>query len=82
MVLIQRNNFDTKCTILERDLPVEDITTYLEILKEQYEAQGWHSVWDNRDIRMSLTLFRNRFESITFMPYYRRVPVRRNWFFF
>lgn len=80
MVLIQRDNFDSRCTILERNITREELSTYLEILKEQYEAEGWQTVWDDERIKYSLTIYRKEFECITFCPYFRRVPTRKDWF--
>lgn len=80
MVLIQRDNFDSRCIILERNITREELSTYLEILKEQYEAQGWQTVWDDERIKYSLTLYRNEFECISFLPYFRRIPSRKDWF--
>lgn len=80
MVLVKRNNFDNRCLILERNLSREELSTYLEILKEQYEAEGWQTVWDDERIKYSLTIYRNEFECISFLPYFRRVPTRKDWF--
>ena len=80
MVLIKRDIFGTKCTIVERNISREELETYLEILKEDYEAQGWQAVWDDERNKFALTLYRGEFECISFQPYFKRVPVRRDWF--
>lgn len=80
MVLIKRDNFGGKCYILEREMPRSDLATYLEIIKEEYEAKGWHAVWDDEKVKYSLMVFRGQYECLTFLPYHKRVPVRRNWF--
>lgn len=80
MILIRRDNFSSRCCILERDLAREDLSTYLEIVKEQFEAEGWQTFWDNEAVKYTLTVFRGKYESLTFMPYHRKVPIRKNWF--
>ena len=80
MILIKRDNFDSKCIILERNLTREELGTYLEILKEQYEAEGWQTIWDDERIKYSLTIYRGQYECLTFLPFHGRVPVRKDWF--
>ena len=80
MVLVKRDNFDNRCLILERNLSREDLTTYLEIIKERYEAEGWQAVWDDERIKYSLMVFRGQYECLTFVPYHKRVPTRKDWF--
>lgn len=80
MILIKRDNFNSRCYILEREITRSDLATYLEIIKEQYEAEGWHAVWDDETIKYSLMVFRGQYECLTFVPFHGRVPVRKDWF--
>lgn len=77
MVLISRDNWGGTCTILERNLEFKNIGAYLRKIEERLLKEGWHV---DRESPLSILAYRGPFESISYLPYYKRVPSKVNQF--
>lgn len=80
MVLVKRDNWGGKCIILERDLEVKDLEQYLLKIWKELEEDGWNVCWDSPTAHFCILAYRGPFESLAYLPYYKRVPLRRDWF--
>lgn len=82
MVLIRREE-DNICYILDRCLTKPELVSKLEQFKAEYESLGYVAFFQDESVKTMLIVFKPGTDTfLTFMCYYKQVPLRKNFFFY
>lgn len=83
MVLIRRDDNDL-CTILDRYVTSSlEMTEKLEEIKREYEDLNYQAFFQDEATKSMLIVYKEGSPDFTvFMAYYKRVPARKNTFYY